>query len=174
MDTSLLYFGQCVKCNKEVHGAGKACQAMGQLFHDSCFTCSLCSKRLQGKPFYTMAGSIYCEEDFLHSGVHPPPEVCNSCGHLIMDMVLQAHGKSYHSACFRCVVCRQNLEDQPFTVSADDKVYCVMDYHKAQAPCCASCNKPILPTEGCTESIRVVSFNNYYHVDCYGCDVDFV
>ncbi|XP_061738092.1 LIM domain-containing protein 1-like isoform X2 [Nerophis ophidion] len=148
---------------------------MGQLFHESCFTCSVCSKKLHGKPFYTMAGSIYCEGDFLYSGVHPPPpEVCNSCGRSITDMVLQAHGKSYHSACFRCAVCRQSLVDLPFAVGSDNEVYCIVDYHKAQAPCCASCNKPILPTEGSTESVRVVSFNKNYHVDCYGCEVDFV
>ncbi|XP_077405351.1 LIM domain-containing protein 1 isoform X3 [Vanacampus margaritifer] len=177
MDTSggsKFYFGHCAKCSKEVHGAGKACQAMGQLFHGTCFTCSVCSKNLHGKPFYTVSGIFYCEEDFLYSGVHPSPEVCYSCGQLIEDMVLQARGKSYHSACFRCAVCKQSLEDLPFTVGTDKKVYCIKDYHKVQAPCCAACNKPILPTEGCTESIRVVSLNKNYHAECYGCNVDFV
>ncbi|XP_077362605.1 LIM domain-containing protein 1 isoform X2 [Festucalex cinctus] len=177
MDTSggsNFYFGHCAKCSKEVHGAGKVCQAMGQLFHGSCFTCSICSKNLQGKPFYTLSGIIYCEEDFLYSGVHPSPEVCYSCGQFIEDTVLQAHGKSYHSACFRCAVCRQSLEDSPFTVGADKKVYCIKDYHKVLAPCCAACDNSILPTEGCTESIRVVSLNKNYHAECYGCNVDFV
>ncbi|XP_061615887.1 LIM domain-containing protein 1 [Phyllopteryx taeniolatus] len=177
MDTSgrsKFYFGNCAKCSEEVHGAGKACRAMGQIFHETCFTCCVCSQRLQGKPFYSVTGMIYCEEDFLHSGVHPSPEVCYSCGQLIEDMVLQAHGKSYHSACFHCAVCRRSLENVPFTVGTDTKVYCVSDYHKVKATCCAACNKPILPTEGCTESIRVVSFNKNYHADCYGCDVDFV
>lgn len=36
--------GVCVKCNKAVYGANQACQAMGSLYHDSCFTCSACSK----------------------------------------------------------------------------------------------------------------------------------
>lgn len=36
--------GLCVKCNKPVYGANQACQAMGSLYHDSCFTCSACSK----------------------------------------------------------------------------------------------------------------------------------
>ncbi|XP_057684062.1 LIM domain-containing protein 1 [Corythoichthys intestinalis] len=173
-DSSKCYFGQCAKCSKEVYGGGKACRAMGQIFHQSCFTCCVCSKNLQGKPFYTVTGSIYCEEDFYFSGVHPSPEMCYSCDQLITDMVLQALGKSYHPACFRCAVCRQSLQDLPFTVGTDNKVYCIKDYHKVQAPCCATCNKPILPTEGCTESIRVVSFNKNYHAECFGCDVDFV
>jgi hypothetical protein len=36
--------GSCVKCSKGVFGAGQACQAMGDLYHDACFTCAACSK----------------------------------------------------------------------------------------------------------------------------------
>ncbi|XP_029920160.1 LIM domain-containing protein 1 [Myripristis murdjan] len=140
---------------------------MGNLFHDTCFTCCLCNKKLSGESFYTISGRIFCEDDFLYSGVHPSPEVCNGCGYLITDMVLQALGKSYHPSCFRCVVCRESLEGLPFTVGTDNKVYCVSDYHKVQAPRCAACRMPILPSEGSTESIRVVSFHRNYHVECY-------
>lgn len=33
-----------MKCSKGVFGAGQACQAMGSLYHDACFTCAACSK----------------------------------------------------------------------------------------------------------------------------------
>ncbi|XP_070778269.1 LIM domain-containing protein 1-like [Enoplosus armatus] len=137
-------------------------------------TCLNTSEKLSGRPFYAVSGRIYCEEDFLYSGVHPSPEVCDSCGYLIKDMVLQARGKSYHPSCFRCVVCRQSLEGQPFTVDTDSRVYCVSDYHKVQAPQCAACRVPILPTEGSTESIRVVSFDRNYHVECYSGEVNLI
>ncbi|XP_060949363.1 Wilms tumor protein 1-interacting protein [Limanda limanda] len=132
-------------------------------------------KKLSGQPFYTVSGGIYCENDFLYSGVHPAPEVCNSCGFLIMDnMVLQARGRSYHPSCFRCVVCSQSLEGQPFSVDADRRVYCVSDYHRLRAPCCAACRTPILPTEGSTESVRVVSLDRSYHVECFSGDVNLI
>ncbi|XP_069032847.1 LIM domain-containing protein 1 isoform X2 [Embiotoca jacksoni] len=158
-----LYFGSCTRCSKAVYGAGRACRAMGHLFHNKCFTCSVC-----------ISGLIYCEEDFMFSGVHPSPEVCNSCGNLITDLVLQARGKSYHPSCFRCVVCSQRLEGQPFSVGSDCRVYCVSDYHRVQAPRCAACRMPILPTEGSTETIRVASFNGNYHVECYSGEVDLI
>ncbi len=36
--------GMCVKCTGGVYGADQACQAMGQVYHDSCFTCCACGK----------------------------------------------------------------------------------------------------------------------------------
>ncbi|XP_061597740.1 LIM domain-containing protein jub isoform X2 [Cololabis saira] len=81
-----LYFGSCTRCREGVYGTGAACQAMGHLFHNTCFTCSVCNKQLNGKPFFTVSGLIYCEDDYLFSGVHPPQEVCNVCGCSITDL----------------------------------------------------------------------------------------
>ncbi|TTA40560.1 LIM domain-containing protein 1 [Bagarius yarrelli] len=143
------YFGSCVKCSKAVFGANQACQAMGSLYHDSCFTCSACSRKLRGKAFYYVSGKVFCEEDFL---------------------ILQALGKSYHPGCFRCIICNESLDGVPFTVDTENKIYCVKDYHRVLAPKCAACNQPILPPEGSDETIRVVSMDKDYHVECYHCE----
>ncbi|KAK9746933.1 LIM domain [Popillia japonica] len=118
------YFGICHTSGEKVTGAGQACQAMGNLYHTNGFICCSCVRALRGKAFYNVHGRVYCEEDYLYSGFQQTAEKCAICGHLIMEMILQA----------------------------------------------MVCGTGITPVEGTEETVRVVSMDKDFHVDCYICE----
>ena len=74
----------------------------------------------------------------------------------------------------------------------DNKIYCVNDFHRYSvnyngrkyllnndfcrfhrifAAKCAACHKSITPISETGETIRVVSMEKDFHVDCYVCEV---
>ncbi|XP_047240353.1 Wilms tumor protein 1-interacting protein homolog isoform X2 [Girardinichthys multiradiatus] len=125
-----LCFGSCTRCGEAVYAAGGACKAMGHLFHNTCFTCAVCNKQLKGQPFFTVLGQIYCEDDFLFSGVHPPEEVCNSCGSSITDLT-GAGGSA-----LRCRLRLQGLLCHRLSQDPVCPLWCLHDAHTTNRRIC--------------------------------------
>ncbi|XP_030246462.1 Wilms tumor protein 1-interacting protein homolog isoform X2 [Drosophila navojoa] len=98
-------YGRCFKCNERVLGESSGCTAMDQIYHISCFTCTVCQLNLQGKPFYALEGEPFCEYDYLQT-----LEKCSVCLKPILERILRATGKPYHPQCFTCVVCGNSLD----------------------------------------------------------------
>eukprot|EP00050_Salpingoeca_kvevrii_P017212 m.63020 g.63020 ORF g.63020 m.63020 type:complete len:171 (-) comp7432_c0_seq1:490-1002(-) len=95
-------FGNCCKCSKVVVGKDSGCNALGKLWHVSCFVCKDCGTELyRGGGFYESEGSVFCEQHYLErSG----PK-CSKCSRPIADRILRLGEQSFHPACFRCGSC---------------------------------------------------------------------
>ncbi|KAF8366497.1 hypothetical protein PRIPAC_84326 [Pristionchus pacificus] len=162
--------GDCMVCHKRVLSTERSTTVERQLVHDGCFNCNVCRRHLGDRQHVYAKGKLYCEEDFRFTGMNETTEKCAKCSTPIVDMVLQALGRSFHPACFRCTKCRCCLDGIPFALDGKGEVYCMPDYHSLFAPRCASCTHPILPDPKTGETIRVVAINNDYHVECYTCE----
>ncbi|XP_035772604.1 lipoma-preferred partner homolog [Anopheles albimanus] len=158
-------YGTCVKCGERVVGENTGCTAMDKIYHITCFTCQQCQINLQGKPFYSLDGKPYCEEDYLNT-----LEKCSVCLKPILERILRATGKPYHPQCFTCIVCGKSLDGIPFTVDATNQIHCIEDFHKKFAPRCCVCKHPIMPEPGQDETVRVVALDRSFHINCYKCE----
>ncbi|GMR53964.1 hypothetical protein PMAYCL1PPCAC_24159, partial [Pristionchus mayeri] len=162
--------GDCLVCHKRVLSTEGSTTVERQLLHLGCFNCTVCKRNLSDRQHVFSKGKLYCEEDFRFTGMNETTEKCAKCATPIVDMVLQALGRYFHPACFRCTKCRCCLDGIPFAIDTKGEVYCMPDYHSLFAPRCASCTHPILPDSKTGETTRVVAINNDYHVECYVCE----
>uniref|UniRef100_A0A914Z9C1 LIM zinc-binding domain-containing protein n=1 Tax=Panagrolaimus superbus TaxID=310955 RepID=A0A914Z9C1_9BILA len=136
--------GKCGKCFDPVFDNNQVTYALDSLFHDQCFSCSVCHQALRGKKFFHINGKNFCEDDYFLNGNIENSTRCSECGKVITDMVLQALGKSYHPRCFRCTKCFQCLDGVPFAVDNESKDF--------------------------GQIVRVVAMEKEYHIDCYRCE----
>ncbi|TKR92808.1 hypothetical protein L596_007387 [Steinernema carpocapsae] len=162
--------GTCRECQKAVFDDASVTYALDSIFHDLCFVCTICGRALRGKKFYRVRDKNYCQEDYNYVGMHENAEKCAECGHLIVDMVLQALGKSFHPSCFKCKHCRTELDGVPFAIDDCGDVFCIEDYQKKTLPSCVACHQSILPHTESGKIVRVVALNKEFHIHCYVCE----
>jgi len=100
----------CAKCGNRIKG--DCLNAIGKQFHPECFTCAYCGKPFGSGAFYLEDGLPYCETDWNDLFTTK----CVSCGFPIEagDRWVEALNSNYHSQCFKCSVCRSNLEGKSF------------------------------------------------------------
>lgn len=86
--------------------------ALGSQYHVQCFTCTYCKTPFGNSSFYMEDGLAYCERDWNDLFTTK----CVGCGLPIAagDRWVEALNNNYHSNCFRCTVCKGNLEGQSF------------------------------------------------------------
>ncbi|XP_046916699.2 Z band alternatively spliced PDZ-motif protein 52 isoform X6 [Dermatophagoides farinae] len=100
----------CAKCFQRIKG--DCLNALGKKWHPECFTCTHCRKPFGNSEFYLEDSFPYCEKDWNDLFTTK----CVGCGYPIAagDRWVEALNQNYHSNCFRCTVCHNNLEGQSF------------------------------------------------------------
>jgi len=109
----------CSKCRKKI--IGNCLKAMATNFHPECFACAYCNKIFANSPFYLEDGLPYCEEDWNELFTTK----CVSCGFPIEagDRWVEAINNNYHSQCFNCSLCKENMEGKSFYAKGG-KIFC--------------------------------------------------
>ncbi|XP_032671174.1 PDZ and LIM domain protein Zasp isoform X8 [Odontomachus brunneus] len=100
----------CNKCNNKIKG--DCLNAIGKHFHPECFNCAYCGKLFGNTPFFLEEGLPYCEADWNELFTTK----CFACGFPVEagDRWVEALNNNYHSQCFNCTMCKENLEGQSF------------------------------------------------------------
>uniref|UniRef100_A0A1I8F1B5 LIM zinc-binding domain-containing protein n=1 Tax=Macrostomum lignano TaxID=282301 RepID=A0A1I8F1B5_9PLAT len=121
----------CGKCAEAIAAPSEACTRLAKVFHSACFTCHCCGARADWRDL--LRRSIALAKARLqrvlrpglpdYTGFQQSSEACSACGHLITDQILQALGRPFHPACFRCSVCQRCLDGRPFTVDVSGSVF---------------------------------------------------
>lgn len=96
--------------------------AMDRKFHPACFTCSVCSVILDGKPFMAEGEVIHCRECYAKFKAAQ----CYRCEQAIVSTVgkrmtlITCDGKNYHYQCYSCKRCDKNLNGKQVFIDGED------------------------------------------------------
>lgn len=102
---------------------------------------------------------------------------CHRCSKTLEENDIVVHieraNAIFHSECFRCYGCNQNLADLLYFYDQDsDQIYCGRDYAKIRGiPRCTACDELIFTKEYC------LAENNNFHIKhfcCFQCDTPLV
>jgi len=116
----------CFACSQCVD-ASDGCTAMGRSYHQACFCCASCNRRLESK-FFTSEDRPLCGECYKE-----PDETCSICQEPISGDCLVSGDKHYHHHCMKCATCGDPLRGTYFTYM--DKLICEKDYKDTQKTC---------------------------------------
>lgn len=135
------FLPSCAFCGEEIQG--KCISAIEKHWHPNHFFCAQCGKIFgPDELFMENDGKAYCETDYMNMFA---PQ-CNTCGNPIVDEVVSAFGKSFHSSCFVCTYpsCETHLIEAGNFFDHQGKPYCEYHYHMERGSLCLECDKPIV------------------------------
>ncbi|KXS11681.1 hypothetical protein M427DRAFT_420838 [Gonapodya prolifera JEL478] len=151
------------KCGQPL--GGPVIDALGQTFHQPCFTCADCSVQLRGR-FFPARGRAYCQTCYRLSGAI----VCQQCRGPIETEYFHINGAYFHTKCKTCDRCASTLfAGQYFTLEGVG-LFC--NSHRADMLVCRGCGLPVGGTSegaGVLDRMVVSGQGRVYHVEHFTC-----
>ena len=133
------YASKCTACGQNLKDKIRTLQgteeAAGMKWHESCFKCSSCKKRLHSKVFF-QEQKLYCEYCMKKSNLPS----CKKCKMPVEGACVNALDASWHPKCFVCTKCKDPLKG---FIAKDEKPYCKKCYEEEFSKTCDICSKPI-------------------------------
>lgn len=122
--------------------------AMGFSFHKDHFKCAECEMYLSSKTpifnrkfmfiakFYRKDEKYYCENCYSATKA----KICHLCEQPILDNIINALNKHWHSSCFLCHSCKESINNQSFTTN-NERLFHVNCYKEEFFEKCFLCGK---------------------------------
>eukprot|EP00300_Choanocystis_sp_HF-7_P021399 c20774_g1_i1.p1 GENE.c20774_g1_i1~~c20774_g1_i1.p1 ORF type:complete len:589 (+),score=120.73 c20774_g1_i1:22-1767(+) len=129
----------CPRCTKQVMWRETVIGPSGASWHKTCFSCKLCSKRLNVELAEEKDQEVYCKPCFRKEfGAIPfrtvtvgGTKTCPRCstGVTWKEAIVGPTGVPWHIKCFTCNTCQRSLNVE-YTEQRDGEVYCKPCYNK--------------------------------------------
>ncbi|KAI7851738.1 hypothetical protein BDC45DRAFT_514915 [Circinella umbellata] len=114
----------CIGCKSFIE-EGSVIAFGDALFHLDCFTCAKCTLPVDcnSKLLLLTDGRPVCENCSY---------VCTVCKHSIRDEAVMTGDEAYHANCFKCVLCKNKIDDLVFTQTSKG-IYCTSCHEQRKA-----------------------------------------
>ncbi|XP_073969492.1 actin binding LIM protein Uncoordinated 115a isoform X12 [Rhodnius prolixus] len=156
---------KCAECKKYVEG--DVVTALGNTYHQACFTCANCKQAFPSGERVTYTGKIVlCSKcsnlpDENNTQSHSVTE-CSRCFQELKEgQAVIALDRQWHVWCFKCTDCGVPLHGE--FMGKDGEPYCEKDYHKHFGVKCAYCSRYI------SGKVLQAGDNHHFHPTCARC-----
>lgn len=164
-------FGQrCATCGLYVEG--EVVSALGNSYHQKCFTCARCRQPFPTGERVTYTGKECLCQRCLHipvvdsqspsrSPTTAGPKCAGCKEELVEGQALIALDQQWHIWCFKCAICSTVLHGE--YMGKDGLPYCEKDYQAQFGVKCAYCNRFI------SGKVLQAGDNHHFHPTCARC-----
>lgn len=177
---------RCAACNQYVEG--EVVSALGNTYHQKCFTCARCKRAFPSGEKVTYTGTeVVCsncvavpqrqtaratpvtqasptlESNHTNDDARQPdPNECAGCGQELSEgQALVALDRQWHTWCFACGECGTVLQGE--YMGREGVPYCERDYQRLYGVRCAYCQRYI------SGKVLQAGENHHFHPTCARC-----